>query len=406
MANNKPLDPLAERKLQAQKAMEDDKHRVAKEVKINQRNKRRTEAERAMEGDELRKRRELREQLALRQAKEREAITQDRQAIGEAEVQTIEAAETKASEEAEAAETVYQKRVDKIETSNQTIEQLKGQKVMMSPIRTFKSDLTRVVKEGGVSLSTIAISEQERKRFGLGPAAEEIKPSNKNALLPYLLLILTIVVIGGTVFLWWQSKQMIALPSVTNNTPSQNLFIFADATRKLELSSTVANIRAAINQEAKNTEGEWTIKDIAFTQGGVAMPWQRVAQALELKIPDVLMRSLNSQYMFGLYRTGSINQRFILLKTSSPDTAFASLVTWEGAMASQLLPLLHETSPKLSLSNTAFKDKLVRNKDARILVTAEKQTVLFYALLDRQTIILAPNEETFIAVFDRFTSNQ
>ncbi len=60
MADNNPIDPFVERRLQAQKAMEDDKHRVAKEVKANQRNQRRREAERAMEGGELKKRRELR----------------------------------------------------------------------------------------------------------------------------------------------------------------------------------------------------------------------------------------------------------------------------------------------------------------------------------------------------------
>jgi hypothetical protein len=403
MANNNPIDPLVERRLQAQKAMEDDKHRVAKEVKVNQRNKRRQEAERAMEGEELKKRRELREQLAARQTKARETSAQNRQATIEAEKQTAEAAETKAAEEAEMAEGVYQKRVDKIDSANQTIEQLKGQKVMMSPIRTFKSDLVRVVKEGGVSLSTIAISEQMRKRLGLGPVSEVKKP---NVLLPYLLLILTAVVIGGTIFLWWQMKQITAVPIVTDAHQPQTSFIFAEATKNLELPATAANIRAAINKEARNLDGQWTIKNISFTQGNSIIPWKQVAQLLGLKIPDVLARSLNSQYMFGLYRAGNINRRFILLKTSSPNIAFASLLSWEETMVTPLLPLLYETPPQISLADTNFRDKLVRNKDARILVTPEKQTILFYALMDQETIILAPNEETFVAIFDRFIGNQ
>lgn len=402
MANSSQNDKTADRRAEARKAMEDEKHRDLKKKREEEKQKRRQEAVHAMEGEELRKRREMREQLVARRLTERETASQEKQAAAEAEKQAVETAEKSAAKEAEVAEAVYQKRVDKIKSSKQTIEKIRDEKTEISPIRTYKSDVARAVREEGVSLSTIAMSEQTRKHLGLGPTD---KPSPRNNSLFYLLLVLILIIIGGGLFLWWRGNKIIPTPTNPDViTPASTEFIFADAHKNIELASTAANTRAAINQEAKNANGSWTIENLLFTQDDVAISWPRVAQTFDLKIPDPLARGLGTTYMFGLYRTSNTNQRFLLLKTSLSDKAFASLLSWEPVMPERLLPLFYETSPKIS--NTAFQDKLVRNKDTRVLVTSSKQTVLLYALIDDQTIVVAPNEETFTAILDRFANIQ
>lgn len=369
-----------------------------------ERARRQDEARRALEGEEWRQRRETRAQLAARQAAAREHASVAKQAETEAEIAAKEEARRAAAAEAEAVEADYGKRVDKISTAKQTINELKTSKVMMSPIRTLKSDMARVVKEDGISISSIAMSEQARKRFGLAPAGK--MPQPPNAFLPYLLFMLFVVAAGGGVYWWWRATERYYPTIATNISAVQTPFIFAEATKNLSLSGPAATIREAINQEASDTRGGWTVKNLAFTQDNAGVSWRRLAQSLEIKMPDLLNKSLAAQYMFGLLKEGGDTSRFLLLKTSFPDQAYAGLYDWESAaMADQLLPLLYATPPTRSTTNR-FSDKLVRNKDARILSTSDGRILLLYAFLDGETIIITPNQETFLAVFDRFANDE
>lgn len=366
------------------------------------RSERLKEASRAMEGEELRQRREVREGLAARRAAERESAALASEAAKEAERQKIEAEEAQQAARAEEAEAAYKGRVDKISTANQTIESLKNEKVMMSPLRTYKGDLARVVKEEGVSLSTIALSEQTRKRFGLDPAAA-MEPKKKSYLL-YLILGLVVILAGGGIFIWWQATAITPVPTGPDKPNLITSILFSEQTQEVALASTPANTRAALNLAAKNLDGNWSVKNISFTQGGAAANWNLVAQNLKLQIPDVLAKSLSPRYMLGFYRSGNLIQRFLILKTSSIDRAFAGMIAWEQTLGPEVLPLFYEIPPLIPMNS--FKDKLVRNRDTRVLMVENKSTVLLYSLVDNETIVLAPNEEVFTAVLDRLTSDE
>jgi hypothetical protein len=274
---------------------------------------------------------------------------------------------------------------------------------MMSPIRTLKSDMARVVKEDGISISSIAMSEQARKRFGLGPAPKAL-PS-PNAMLPYLLFILFVVAAAGRVYWWWKATERYYPAAALNASALQTPFIFAEASKNISLSGTAAEIRSTINEAASDLSSGWTVKNLIFSQGEAPVSWRRLAQSLEIQLPDLLNKSLASQYMFGLLNRSGQSDRFLLLKTSFPDQAYAGLLEWERTMADQLVPLLYATAPTKPTQNR-FTDKLLRNKDARVLASTDGRATLLYAFLDGETIIITPNEETFLAVFTRFANDE
>lgn len=405
MANNQdPETSKNSRRAEAQAAMEGEERHVARVKKEADREKRRGEARRAMEGEELRKRRETREQLATHQAAERATQSQEVEAAAALAQKTEQDKTRKAAEEAEADEAAYEKRVGKIENSQAEIDRLKEERTMLSPIRTYKSDLARAVKEEGVSLSTIALSEQNRKRLGLGPQPTKSQdhPGRFNLV---LIIVLLLAGLGVGTFYWWQTRAVTPNPSGPNIAQPTKSLIFADQEKKLELNTTAANTRASIQNASEDTSGKWTIENLIFTQNGTSASWSKVAQYFNLKLPDNLTRSLGESYMFGLYRvgTGDNSHRFLILKTSLGDKAFATLLGWEPTMPNQLLPLFYGASPRLA--NIAFRDKLVRNKDARILVDTENKTALLYALIDDETIAIVPDEETFGAILDRFAND-
>jgi hypothetical protein len=390
------IDPLAERRKEAQQAMEGEAHAKLRATKQVELQKQRELARRAMEGEERRKRRELREKTELKKKREQEA----KEAAARAELEAKQKTETetmKAKGEAEAtAQASRARKVESIEESESFINQLKTKALNLSPLRTFKTDMARAVQEEGISISKIALSEQARRK--LGKVETEEQPKNTKLILPILLVIL--LVVGAGTYWWFYIRSGPTTPIINPAAPAS--FIFTEASRSLELKGDINEIHTLVNNEAGVTIPAKTIKYIYFTRNGATQSWNDFRQVWGLKIPSQLTRNLSGQFMFGVFNNELASNRFLILKTPDYPLAFRGLLDWEDTMADDILPLLRGSNATVKERTPSFIDKMIQNKDTRLLKSIDGQTVIIYSFLDPQTIVIAQNEATFIEIMTRY----
>jgi hypothetical protein len=404
-----------QRREEAQAAMESEAHRAARAKKAQEVTHRRHEAQMAMEDEKHRHEREAeekaeRERLTIQQRAEQEAKRQ-------AEVQRLQAERALADKERQAAEQarVRGEQTDRITSSEKLIDQLKeAGNVILSPLRTFKTDMAKAVQEHGLSMAKIAIAEQRRQKEVI-PAAD--KPHSSHWFLIFLFIL--ILIGGGIAAGWYWLKWDIArfvpagwLPITSTTTPSTipaapvaTPIFSTEQSQAISLdtnpSSTelVRQITAAINNAA--TPNSFT--NIYFHRGGEVLGFSALRQALALTWPDHFARILNEQFMLGNFSLANGDHRFLILKPKFFEQAFNGMLNWEGTMPESLVPLLGAATPRAA-REASFTDRIFRNKDVRLLKNTAGETILLYSFLDPDTIVITKDEETFVELFKRFVA--
>lgn len=125
-----------------------------------------------------------------------------------------------------------------------------------------------------------------------------------------------------------------------------------------------------------------------------------------------LIRSLSPEFVLGLHIIKN-GEPFLILKTEFYDATFSGLLAWEKTMAPDLLGLFTKAKTQVGTSTLVgdkvgdwvdtFQDKVVKNKDVRVLKDGAGNTILLYSFINKETLVLTTNEETFNEVYDRLT---
>lgn len=132
-------------------------------------------------------------------------------------------------------------------------------------------------------------------------------------------------------------------------------------------------------------------------------------EALETRAGMPLIRSLEAPWGFGAYQ-GTTRDVFLILKTSYFEGAFAEMLAWEKTMGADLAVLMGIEEPSAGSSSNRpersglFEDRIIDNQDARVLYGDGGNNVLFYAFLDKETILITSSEEAFKELVSRLNS--
>lgn len=135
--------------------------------------------------------------------------------------------------------------------------------------------------------------------------------------------------------------------------------------------------------------------------------------------PGRFTRSLEPEFTFGFHNREK-NEPFMVLKTSFFENAFAGVLEWETLMSADLAPLFGPPIDAISsrtqvgnseivtaeADNSPFVDLVVRNKDTRVLFDENENIVLLYSFVDRETLIVTTNTDTFLEIFGRMSSGR
>ncbi len=278
-----------------------------------------------------------------------------------------------------------------------SIEDLHSEHIIKN-LRTYQSDIAEVVTQNNVSVTKVAVAEQQAH-----PKPVNLKPEDdkKNISILFLSGILVLAGIAGFgAFLLIQFRKPTPPPPLTNVSTILATEQFLDVT--VDNQKSIQQIISDQKAEQKGGSNGLIRFNffVASTTSGtkMALGGQDIATRLYTNMPSALIRSLTPEYVMGL-QLQTNPQPFIILKTSSYENAFAGMVAWEKTISKDLWSFAPEAS-------STFSDLVVQNKDVRVLKNASQQPILMYSLPDKQTIVITTNEATLKEVFTRLITSQ
>ncbi len=267
-------------------------------------------------------------------------------------------------------------------------------------IRTFRLDTAEAIQGQKTSMVKMVMAEQQKK-VERGESVETTE-TNRKPLIFGLLSISVILIISVAVYVYYPkitqnqktgentvksstiltSAKTVDIATPENSTPFEEI-----AHRVPALTGTLESI-TTLKLVDSSTKKIVPIEDI-FVQNNTAAP-------------DILLRSLAPEYLFGVYFKEG-NTPFIVLKNTFFQNAFAGMLAWETNLEEDLRPIINIEHPGPKILQKTFSDSLIKNKQVRILKDASGKELLFYTFTDQNTLLITTNRVALEALIDKLT---
>lgn len=302
---------------------------------------------------------------------------------------------------------------DSEESFDKKVEQAEGVKPFenmssgLAPLRTYRQDVAGVMRDKKTSLVRLVLEEQKERN----KREQEMSPtSRKNLPLIILSVVFLFSTVGLVYYVFFHQDPLNRTLLELHVTP----LILVEENKEVQTGGkNTSALRGEIvgTIESENLRVD-AIEYLFFTetlsaqtpQGIVEkkdlLPSNRLFEALEIKMPSILFRSLRPDFMFGIHSFNK-NQPFFILKTDYYDNAFAGMLEWESKLAEDILPVFGEAGRVRELSQRKWGDTVIKNKDTRTLNNFDGSIALVYTFKDQRTLIITTNEDTLLEVSRR-----
>ncbi len=269
---------------------------------------------------------------------------------------------------------------------------------LFKTLRTYQGDVDEILSKGKASATTIFVAEEKRREEKPQMAPRQVDNRLRNKIFTTFsisLFSLGILVVGIVYYI--KSNEEVALIQKT-----KALIGFSREKELLATNLTKNNLVDAIVLEKDsfrlppnsvlyiNTTDQNKNKENVSNILGVLTP----------KMPSSLSRSFSGEYMLGIYSFDT-NEPFIILTTKDYANSFSGMLNWEKDIVSDLGEIFG-IAQNSGLSEKAFVDEELKNKDLRILKDQNNKTILLYSFIDRETLVITTNENIFEAIIGKY----
>ncbi len=273
----------------------------------------------------------------------------------------------------------------------------------LKQIRTFQGDIANALNAQKESLFSIQQQETLKRASGGTVPSTSIDDSGPRKEFFFLIVGSLALISLGLTGAWYGYQEFLrrsAAPLIA--TPETR---FLPSQESLTLNAVGLSRETLLIKTAEESLGvpETEIKHFILRNGASSTaPLTTTAelfQVLKTSAPGNLVRAFEPLYMLG-----SLGQsRFLLIKLSSFENAFAGMLSWEQSLPQDLVPLMG-TAPYLQNieSNSVFKDIVWKNKDVRVIY-ASTTPALMYSFFDNQMLIITDSFNTLETLLDRLT---
>lgn len=270
----------------------------------------------------------------------------------------------------------------------------------LKPLRTYRGDVEEAVEKKKESVATIALAEKRRRQKRGEETRGLIKKETilQNGLIVFLIIALVVTGITSLfLFLYAKSEEQRAVSTFYKKT-----IIPADQEEKIIFSQ--GNMSALIREKINSLkeEGEGKIVSLYIYENEIETPATTLISELSPLAPAYLVRSFSGDYMLGALKKGAWDT-FLILKTDSFEIGFSGMLEWEATLPDESA-LLFGFSPLSQPS--AFEDRIIKNKDTRVLRNGSGDVVLIYGFLDRETILIAETPEVWGDILGRYFNSK
>lgn len=275
-------------------------------------------------------------------------------------------------------------------------------------VRTLKSDTADYVSRKGLSLAEITAEEAEKEGLKYG-GIEEQKPF-WNAINIIIIAISALVIVGAGVGAWLyfggKTEAPVEIPIVRNLTKP---FLLADDTFDVpidisdedKLSESLLAIKNAIKKSYPLNKllNISLFKRAGYTE--ISVPAKDFFAVIGANPPLEFLDGVENNFLFMRF-SSSKNWTALIFKVKDYNAVFPSMVKWEREMGESLKNIMETAGTQGEL----FKDKEVKNHDARILLAKDGSPALAYSFINRKYLVITGGEEPLKEIFRRFSSPQ
>lgn len=340
--------------------------------------------------------------------------------------------------------------IEELTNNNSATPNDTGVQIKPIHIRTYGSDAAEALQQKKASVVKIAVAEQKRKdEINEVPVQKKGTASKSIAVLLFSLILLGA---GGGGLYYLYTEKILGDQTIKPETSfiAQSL-IDADNQKEINISIDRDVIQAVTDYRENTQAPVGSIEHIVFTEGTTTEHQVVTAQTfltiINSHAPSSLLRSLKSEFMFGIYIL-SQSEPFLILKTDSFEQAFPGMLEWETRLREDInelfIPLKNSsqtieetliiepnitnvttgtstattslttviststaslrpeiTTDDLLTVKNIFTDLIIRNKDVRALRNTKNEILLLYTFIDKETIIITRNETTLREVLNR-----
>ena len=282
-----------------------------------------------------------------------------------------------------------------------------------SSIRTYQSDLSKIVKNNNLSATKMIIEEESKRRKLFKKVSTETK---KNA---SLIIVSIILIVAGviSVFLLNILKptptiriQEINLEPIIYTEYQKDLFFEAPSKAKISkvVQNEVSELNIPIGSMIQMYFTKRTTTEDEQQMGKSMIEISELTELLDFRISGTLLRFLEPNMSFG-YHSTTENSPFLILKTISFEDSFSEMLNWEETILENLQSIFIEDNPvfskdRLRETKYQFKDIVIKNKDARAILDGGGKILFVYSFSDKNTIVITTNKTTLQEVFDRLSN--
>ncbi len=293
-----------------------------------------------------------------------------------------------------------------------------------TPIRTFQGDIADAIKNDNVSMIKVALAEKKRQETR--GHFDTVIETKKNDYIFYVASIgvAIVAIIAFVLFIVFGTKEEVNnfIPGTTTQNES---IIYSEFSTVIDTnnrdSNDIERLVARIKDEAFDLGN---VKEIVLTTGtGTStrkIDTESFFRLMGTRASDSLIRSLDPNFYFGTYAFSRPYDTFFIFKVNSYDNAFAGMLQWENSLDIDFGGLLitkkalvpsQNTEATASTTNTAVKrrmfiDKVMQNKDSRVLVDERGSVLMLYTFIDKKTLIIASSDKSLKELLFRLTTGR
>lgn len=289
---------------------------------------------------------------------------------------------------------------------------------IVTPLRTLKNDLQKIIRVNKISLVKAVALESETRR---DRESERERPHEKHShrSLGIIFASLLFVLLGTAAF-----YGVFLIMGERSDAPAplpQNDILFAengvpfplDDKPSLEIKRLLSQVRLGSGGTLGsitriiptlteiNTEG--ATRERSATLG-------EFLRALGTRAPDELLRALLDNFFFGIH-TVDENAPHFVIPVLSYERAFAGMLRWEESMNADLSPAFTPI-PDQTLGASGlpekrrFEDVVMRNYDVRVLKDDAGTIELYYSFPTRKLLIIAESPYSFTEILSRLRAER
>ncbi len=292
--------------------------------------------------------------------------------------------------------------IDKVQKNDNIIVPKKQN--VSSQLETYSGDFSDQVKKTNASRASILATEQNATTY--------TKPKNptvsKNNNIWYILVGGILLLVGGViVYMAYSQYGAKTVPVIVAPTISAPIFIDS----REQVSGTGIALLQEIEQSvtkplAINKIRMLFIKPTSYSSGNVFTQ-------LKLNAPNRILRNIITKGgVAGIINTRFGNSPFFIIPVDSYGPTFASMLSWEPRMQTDLSKLFPMPQNKTLTSGTTtpavahsgFRDEVVSNHNARVYRNAQGTSVLVYGYWNPTTLIIARNPSAFAEIIARLAT--